>query len=196
LQEGLKHPERVAGLHFFNPVHKLPLVEVIRAPATAEPTTAVLARWAVALGKTPVLAADSPGFIVNRILMPYLFEAVLLAPQGVPVELIDKTMRRFGMPMGPLELLDQVGLDVADPVARALGPVFATRIGDQPGLDALSHTFGEMRQRGWLGQKSGVGFYRYHGKSKKPHRAILSLLPADIGRDASRLMSKLPAAVQ
>src|SRR5207237_925659 len=102
LQEGLDHPQRVAGLHFFNPVHKLPLVEVVRAGSTAEQTTASLARWAVALGKTPVVVTDSPGFIVNRILMPYLFEAVMLAAQQVPVELLDKTMRRFGMPMGPL----------------------------------------------------------------------------------------------
>ena len=129
LQEGLEHPQRVAGLHFFNPVHKLPLVEVVRAPATSEPTMAALSRWAVALGKTPVRVADSPGFIVNRILMPYLFEAVVLAAQGVPVTLLDTTMRRFGMPMGPLELLDQVGLDVAAHVARALRPIFADRLG-------------------------------------------------------------------
>src|SRR5207244_261338 len=157
LQERLTHPERVAGLHFFNPVHKLPLVEVIRAPSTNEATTAALAQWAVALGKTPVLVQDSPGFLVNRILMPYLFEALVLAAQQLPVEAIDQTMRRFGMPMGPLELLDQVGLDVADHVARALWPLFAERMADQPGLEALSQVFGQMRQKGWLGQKSGVG---------------------------------------
>jgi 3-hydroxyacyl-CoA dehydrogenase/enoyl-CoA hydratase/3-hydroxybutyryl-CoA epimerase len=196
VQEGLKHPQRVAGLHFFNPVHKLPLVEVVRAPLTALSTTASLAQWAVTLGKTPVMSADSPGFIVNRILMPYLFEAVLLAAQRVPMELIDQTMRRFGMPMGPLELLDQVGLDVADHVAGALWPVFAERMADQPGLVALSQTFGQMRQKGWLGQKSGVGFYRYHGKKKKLHRAVLSLLPADIGDDESQRLSKLLSAEQ
>jgi 3-hydroxyacyl-CoA dehydrogenase/enoyl-CoA hydratase/3-hydroxybutyryl-CoA epimerase len=196
LQEGLEHPERVAGLHFFNPVHKLPLVEVVRAPATAESTAAALARWAAALGKTPVLAADSPGFLVNRVLMPYLFEAVVLAAQEVPVELVDKTMRRFGMPMGPLELLDQVGLDVAGQVARALRPLFAERMGSSGGVDALAETFAQMRQKGWLGQKSGVGFYRYRGKSKKPHRALLPLLPAELAHDDSQLMSKLPPAVQ
>jgi 3-hydroxyacyl-CoA dehydrogenase/enoyl-CoA hydratase/3-hydroxybutyryl-CoA epimerase len=183
LQEGLDHPERVAGLHFFNPVHKLPLVEVIRAPATSESTMAALMQWAVALGKTPLRVSDSPGFIVNRILMPYLFEAVVLAAHGVPVELIDKTMRRFGMPMGPLELLDQVGLDVADHVARALRPVFADRMGIDRGLDALSHTFEQMVQNGWLGQKSGIGFYRYQGKKKTPHQAVLSLLPPGLKRD-------------
>src|SRR5207245_2326498 len=113
LQEGLAHPERVAGLHFFNPVHKMPLVEVVTTPATQHIVAQRLAAWAVALGKTPVLVKDSPGFIVNRILMPYLGEAVLLAAQEAPVEQIDPAMRRFGMPMGPLELLDQIGLDVA-----------------------------------------------------------------------------------
>jgi 3-hydroxyacyl-CoA dehydrogenase/enoyl-CoA hydratase/3-hydroxybutyryl-CoA epimerase len=196
LQEGLEHPQRVAGLHFFNPVHKLPLVEVAQAPATSEPTMASLSRWAVALGKTPVRVADSPGFLVNRILMPYLFEAVVLAAQGVSVPLLDQTMRRFGMPMGPLELIDQVGLDVAAHVARALRPVFADRLGAPAGLEALSETFEQMRQQGWLGQKTGAGFYRYRGRSKKPHRAALSLLPADWGRDASVLMRKLPPAVQ
>jgi 3-hydroxyacyl-CoA dehydrogenase/enoyl-CoA hydratase/3-hydroxybutyryl-CoA epimerase len=183
LQEGLERPERVAGLHFFNPVHKLPLVEVVGAPSTSESTLAVLSRWAVALGKTPLRVSDSPGFVVNRILMPYLFEAVVLAAHGVPVELIDRTMRRFGMPMGPLELLDQVGLDVASHVARALRPIFADRMGNDPGLEALSQTFEQMVQRGWLGQKSRVGFYRYLGKKKGPHQAVPSLFPADLRRD-------------
>jgi 3-hydroxyacyl-CoA dehydrogenase/enoyl-CoA hydratase/3-hydroxybutyryl-CoA epimerase len=196
LQEGREHPERVAGLHFFNPVHKLPLVEVVRTPSTAESTTTGLARWAVALGKTPVLVADSPGFVVNRILMPYLFEALVLAAQAVPVELLDQTMRRFGMPMGPLELLDQVGLDVAGHVARALRPVFAERTGAYPGLDALAQMFEQMQQQGWLGQKCGVGFYLYQGKKRKPHRAALKLLPVDLGSDRSQVMSKLPPAVQ
>jgi 3-hydroxyacyl-CoA dehydrogenase/enoyl-CoA hydratase/3-hydroxybutyryl-CoA epimerase len=196
LQEGLEHPQRVAGLHFFNPVHKLLLVEVARAPATSESTITALSRWAVALGKTPVRVADSPGFIVNRILMPYLFEAVVLAAQGVPVTLLDTTMRRFGMPMGPLELLDQVGLDVAAHVAGALRPIFTDRLGAPAGLEALSQTFEQMRQKRWLGQKSGIGFYRYRGRSKKPHRDALNLLPAAWGRDASELMGKLPPAVQ
>ena len=112
------------------------------------------------------------------------------------MELLDKTMRRFGMPMGPLELLDQVGLDVAGHVARALRPIFADRMGAQPGLDALSETFEQMRQKGWLGQKTGLGFYRYRGKAKKPHQAAFSLLPDDVGPDLSYLMGNLPPAVQ
>ncbi len=134
LQDELEHRERVAGLHFFNPVHKMPLVEVVRAPGTSGPTAAALAQWAVALGKTPVIVKDSPGFVVNRILMPYLLEAVVLAAQGVPIELADKTMRRFGMRMGPFELLDQVGLDIAAHAGQALRPVFGSRLQASSGL--------------------------------------------------------------
>src|SRR5262249_47767943 len=122
LQEGLDHPERVAGLHFFNPVHKMPLVEVVQAPRTDRRAAAALLKWSVALGKTPVLVNDSPGFVVNRVLMPYLSEALLLLVQKMPVLAIDRLMRRFGMPMGPLELLDQIGLDVAAHVASGFPP--------------------------------------------------------------------------
>ena len=118
LQKSSARPTRIAGLHFFNPVHKMPLVEVIHAPVTAKDIAPVLASWAAGLGKTPVIVRDSPGFLVNRILMPYLNEAGMLIAEGLPVEHVDRIMRRFGMPMGPLELLDQVGLDVAAHVAQ------------------------------------------------------------------------------
>jgi 3-hydroxyacyl-CoA dehydrogenase/enoyl-CoA hydratase/3-hydroxybutyryl-CoA epimerase len=169
LQEGLSHPERVAGLHFFNPVHKMPLVEVVRAPATGEAVVATLTQWAAALGKTPVIVRDSPGFVVNRILMPYLNEAVLLLAEGMPVERIDEAMRRFGMPMGPLELLDQVGLDVAAHIARTLQPAFGTRF-------APNAVFAQMVEHGWLGQKSGAGFYQYQGKAKKVQAGAVALI--------------------
>jgi 3-hydroxyacyl-CoA dehydrogenase/enoyl-CoA hydratase/3-hydroxybutyryl-CoA epimerase len=196
LQEGLDRPERVAGLHFFNPVHKMPLVEVVRAAASADEAIATLTRWAVALGKTPVVVKDSPGFVVNRILMPYLYEAVVLAAQKVPVSLIDQTMRRFGMPMGPLELFDQVGLDVVAHSARAMEPLFRDRLGTRPGLGELARTFEEMSRRGWLGQKTGLGLYRYRGKAKTVHRAALATLPRDVGSDVSQLIGALPKAVQ
>ncbi|HZT80612.1 MAG TPA: 3-hydroxyacyl-CoA dehydrogenase NAD-binding domain-containing protein, partial [Gemmataceae bacterium] len=169
LAEGLAHPERVAGLHFFNPVHKMPLVEVVRAPATEEGVIAALRRLTVHLNKTPVVVKDSPGFVVNRVLMPYLHEAVLLVAEGLDIEDVDRTMRRFGMPMGPLELLDQVGLDVAAHVARAVRPVFEKRF---PPGDALER----MRDCRWLGQKNGVGFYRYQGKKRVANEAALPVL--------------------
>jgi 3-hydroxyacyl-CoA dehydrogenase/enoyl-CoA hydratase/3-hydroxybutyryl-CoA epimerase len=169
LQEVLKHPGRVAGLHFFNPVHKMPLVEVVQAPATTDETVAALVRWAIQLGKTPIVVRDSPGFVVNRVLMPYLNEAVLLAREGMSIARIDQAMRRFGMPMGPLELIDQVGLDVAAHIARSMEPLFGDRF---PPPDA----FQRMQDRGWLGQKSGIGFYRYQGKKKRVNEGAVAIL--------------------
>ena len=169
LEEGLTYPERVAGMHFFNPVHKMDLVEVVRTAATNERSVAVLVQWAIALGKTPVVVRDSPGFVVNRILTPYLNEATLLVAEGMEIEEIDKGMKRFGMPMGPLELLDQIGLDVAAHVARSLAPVLEDRFGTNP-------AFEKMREHGWLGQKSGRGFYTHRGRTA--HAEPLGRKPA------------------
>jgi 3-hydroxyacyl-CoA dehydrogenase/enoyl-CoA hydratase/3-hydroxybutyryl-CoA epimerase len=173
LQDGLTHPERVAGLHFFNPVHKMPLVEVVRTATTEEKVAGILTQWAAALGKTPVVVGDSPGFVVNRILMPYLNEAGILVAEGMPVDKVDLAMRRFGMLMGPLEVLDQVGLDVAAHVARSVGPAFGDRLQPHPALE-------KMCQAGWLGQKSGFGFYRYQGKKKTVHVEALAKLREEL----------------
>jgi 3-hydroxyacyl-CoA dehydrogenase/enoyl-CoA hydratase/3-hydroxybutyryl-CoA epimerase len=196
IQEGLAQPERVAGLHFFNPVHKMPLVEVVQGPRTGERTAAALLQWAIDLGKTPVLVQDSPGFVVNRILMPYLAEAVILLTEGLTVGAIDHTMQRFGMPMGPLELLDQVGLDVAAHVARAVHPLFAVRPAGEATARFLLESFEQLCERGWLGQKAGVGFYRYHGKVKKAHAAVAKILPPEPPGSRNNLMSGLAEAVR
>src|SRR5207302_2831278 len=103
---------------------------------------------------------NSPGFVVNRILMPYLNEAVLLVGEGLTIPQVDAVMTRFGMPMGPLELLDQVGLDVAAHIATAMQPAFGNRFSPNPGFEL-------MPQKGWLGQKNGIGFYRYRGRKKR-----------------------------
>ena len=147
-------PLMVAGLHFFNPVHKMELVEVVRAAETSDATIARLVGFVRALGKTPIVTADSPGFLVNRVLFPYLGEAVLMVAQGHAVEQLDKQIRRFGMPMGPLELLDQVGLDVALHVARSLDGVLK-------GVEPVAEQLGLMVDRNMLGSKTGNGFYRY-----------------------------------
>jgi 3-hydroxyacyl-CoA dehydrogenase/enoyl-CoA hydratase/3-hydroxybutyryl-CoA epimerase len=190
LQEGLSHPDRVAGLHFFNPVHKMPLLEVVRTSATQEKVADILMQWGAAVGKTPVLVGDGPGFVVNRILMPYLNEAGMLVAEGMPVDKVDLTMRRFGMQMGPLELLDLVGLDVAAHIAKSVGPAFGDRLKPHPALEL-------MCQAGWLGQKSGLGFYRYQGKKKTVHAEALAKLrenlnggrePADPSLAADKLM--------
>lgn len=167
--EGLSHPERVAGLHFFNPVHKMPLVEVARTPTTSTEALARLTAWALALGKVPVQVGDSPGFVVNRILMPYLNEAILLLAEGLPILKIDVAMRRFGMPMGPLELLDEIGLDVAAHVAGAMRPLMADRFEINPGFE-------QMRRQGWLGQKSGRGFYNHKNDKRRPNTLAENLL--------------------
>jgi len=186
LQEGLAHPERVAGMHFFNPVHKMPLVEVARAPASNDQGLATLTQWAIALGKTPVVVRDSPGFVVNRILMPYLNEAVLLISEGLDIEPVDRVMKRFGMPMGPLELLDQIGLDVAAHVAQSMRPVLAGRF--EPNA-----AFEKMHGDGLLGQKTGRGFYLYHGKKPKVNSQARQLLR---GEPSSTVSEALPSAVR
>jgi 3-hydroxyacyl-CoA dehydrogenase/enoyl-CoA hydratase/3-hydroxybutyryl-CoA epimerase len=193
IAQGLRYPERVAGLHFFNPVHKMPLVEVVRGPATAAATEAALKAWAIALGKTPVAVKDGPGFVVNRVLMPYLLEAVVMAGEGVKPDVIDKSMRRFGMPMGPLELLDQVGLDVAGHIARAMQPLLESRLAAKP---EMTGAFELMAQNGWLGQKSGIGFYRYRSKKRTINHAILDVIGRAAGTNAATTMARLPVSVQ
>jgi 3-hydroxyacyl-CoA dehydrogenase/enoyl-CoA hydratase/3-hydroxybutyryl-CoA epimerase len=178
MQEGLAQPSRLAGLHFFNPVHKMPLVEVARTSLTSPAVIQKLTDWAASLGKTPIVVGDSPGFIVNRILVPYLNEAGMLVAEGMPVESIDRVMRRFGMPMGPLELLDQVGLDIAAHVADSLKGVFAGRLTPHPALE-------RMGQHGWLGQKAGRGFYRYDGKKKVVDRQAMEELRRELGASGS-----------
>jgi 3-hydroxyacyl-CoA dehydrogenase/enoyl-CoA hydratase/3-hydroxybutyryl-CoA epimerase len=191
IQEGLTHPERVAGLHFFNPVHKMPLVEVIHATRTDPRTPPALVQWAVALGKTPVLVRDSPGFVVNRVLLPYLSEAVVLATQRVAPARIDRAMRRFGMPMGPLELLDQIGLDVATHVAESIADKQHAAH-----ADLVRALFEQMRSKGWLGQKSGAGFYRYRGRSKRLNVPALKMLYRQQGPGPRRAVPPQPGEVR
>jgi 3-hydroxyacyl-CoA dehydrogenase/enoyl-CoA hydratase/3-hydroxybutyryl-CoA epimerase len=189
LQDGLSHPERVAGMHFFNPVHKMPLVEIARTPRTNDGSLAVLTRLAVALGKTPVVVNDCPGFVVNRILMPYLNEAVVLVGEGLTIKEVDEVMTRFGMVMGPLAVLDQVGLDVAAHVARAMQPVVGDRFPPNPGFEL-------MRQKGWLGQKSGVGFYDHRGKRNRAYDLAQNALVATYSDPSAALSQSLPFPVR
>ena len=164
-------PERIVGLHFFNPVHRMPLVEVIAGRRSSPEALATARAFALRLGKVPVLVADEPGFLVNRILTLYMNEALRLLTEGVAVARIDDAMVAFGMPLGPLALLDQVGLDTSRHVAQIIGGAFGARIGsDGAALDALV-------QAGRLGQKNGSGFYRYRdGKRTVPDPQIRSIL--------------------
>jgi 3-hydroxyacyl-CoA dehydrogenase/enoyl-CoA hydratase/3-hydroxybutyryl-CoA epimerase len=169
LQQDLKHPERLAGLHFPSPVQKMPLVEVVRTPATVEQTAVRLADWVATLGKTALFVKDTPGFLIHRMLMPYLNEAVLLLREGMRIGQVDETMRRFGMTAGPLEFLDQLGLDVTARLAESLQPVFGGRL-------ELDTAFAELAESGWLGQKSGSGFYRYDRRRPRENGVVLTVV--------------------
>ncbi len=169
LADGLQHPARFVGLHFFNPVHRMPLVEVVRGAKTSDATLVTAVALARRLGKTPVVVRDSPGFVVNRILMPYLREAMHLLEEGHDLQAVDRAMRRFGMPMGPFEVLDEVGLDVAKKVAGVLSAAFPARMQSAPLLDRLVSA-------GRLGRKCGLGFYRHAGRTRTADPALRALL--------------------
>jgi 3-hydroxyacyl-CoA dehydrogenase / enoyl-CoA hydratase / 3-hydroxybutyryl-CoA epimerase len=172
---GARVPARVVGMHFFNPVHRMPLVEVIRGRETSEETVATVFALAKTLGKTPVVVKDSPGFLVNRILAPYLSEAVRLLQEGCRIEDVDRAMTGFGMPVGPIALLDDVGLDVAVKAGEVLQAAFPERM-KPAGQESLVAT-------GRLGRKSGKGFYDYeNGKRGKPSKeayVALRAVPAE-----------------
>src|SRR5207247_2000076 len=151
-----RRPEDVVGLHFFNPVHKMPLVEVIKGPRTSQEAVATAVALAKRIGKTPIVVGDAPGFLVNRILMTYLGESLVMIEEGEMIDEIDRVMLDFGMPMGPLALLDQIGIDVASHVAGVLSEAFRDRAPRSTALQIL-------KDKGWLGRKSGRGFYAYPG---------------------------------
>lgn len=171
LRTVLTAPRRFIGLHFFNPVAMLPLVEVIRCEDTDQEAMDIGFAFTRGIGKLPLECASSPGFVVNRILAPYMAEAMHLAEEGVPLVEIDKAAEAFGMPMGPVELVDSVGIDVALHVSKVLGAAM-----NRPVPERLS----KMVDDGLLGRKSGQGFYRWEdGKAVKPS-ADKASVPADI----------------
>lgn len=157
IAEKLKAPERLIGLHFFNPVAQLPLVEVIRSTFNTDAEIGKGAAFALAIGKSPVVVKSAPGFLVNRVLMPYMLGAVQRVEAGESKELLDAAAVAFGMPMGPIELMDTVGLDVGKSVATELGH----------GVPEGSQ-FDRLVKEGKLGRKSGEGFYKWvDGKAQK-----------------------------
>ena len=160
LAQGLARPAQFAGLHYFNPVALMPLVEIVRHPGMDEATQQRLAAFCKAIDKLPVPVAGTPGFLVNRLLFPYMLEAATAYAEGIPGPAIDRAAVRFGMPMGPIELIDTVGLDVASGVGRELAPYLGLQI------PATLATPPEMGRRG---KKDGQGLYAWEdGKAKKP----------------------------
>jgi 3-hydroxyacyl-CoA dehydrogenase/enoyl-CoA hydratase/3-hydroxybutyryl-CoA epimerase/3-hydroxyacyl-CoA dehydrogenase/enoyl-CoA hydratase/3-hydroxybutyryl-CoA epimerase/enoyl-CoA isomerase len=150
----LQRPERFAGMHFFNPVDRMPLVEVIRGESTSDQTVATLVALSKQIGKTPIVVKDGPGFLVNRILFPYMNEALVLLEEGADLRAIDQAATAFGMPMGPITLYDVVGLDTALYAGRVIQAAFPERT-------VISNLLDELVAMGRLGQKSGAGFYKY-----------------------------------
>lgn len=160
MQTALKNPGRFVGMHFFNPVNKMPLIEVIRGEKSTDEAVSTIYQLSKKLGKTPIVVKDSPGFLVNRLLLPYLNESVYLLLDGVPVEEIDRVFLEFGMPMGPMELIDEVGVDVGEKVSHILYDAFGKRMEPAP-------VHGKIVKSGRLGKKSGQGIYRYEGPKKE-----------------------------
>ncbi len=160
LRGKLAAPQRFLGLHFFNPVAQMPLVEVVRHERLDPAIEKRALAFCKAIGKLPVAVKGTPGFLVNRILMPYLLEAMRLYNEGVPGPVLDKVATKFGMPMGPIELADTVGLDVCASVGKELAPFLGLEL--PPGLE-------DKMEAGKRGKKDGQGLYVWHeGKPQKP----------------------------
>lgn len=176
----LQRPERLVGLHFFNPVAKMQLVEIVQGKHSAQDELKRAAAFALQIGRLPLPVKSTPGFLVNRILMPYLLEAVTLVQEQVPASLVDKAAVEFGMPMGPIELADTVGLDICLSVAEILSQHMNTTVPEVLRDKVLD---------GQLGRKSGEGFYQYkRGKLQKSRVGKDVKAPSDI---TDRLMMRL-----
>ena len=160
LATDLKNPDRFCGIHFFNPVRRMKLVEVIRGEKTSDQTIATAVQYAKSIGKSPIVVNDGPGFLVNRLLLPYMNESLELVSEGAAIADIEKASKKFGMPMGPITLYDVVGLDTAFYAGRTMWEAFPDRINASPILPALV-------KAGRLGQKSGKGFFSYDNPKKK-----------------------------
>jgi len=180
LAEQLARPERLVGLHFFNPVSQMPLVEVVCGASTSADAQDLGVAFTRRLDKLPIVCRSAPGFVVNRVLMPYLHEAMYLAQEGVALAAIDAAATDFGMPVGPIELADVVGLDVAQDV----GTIIAAELGrPAPAHPQLAELVAARK----LGRKSGAGFYTWHdGHPTKPPAS--GQAPADA---ADRMMLAL-----
>ena len=185
-------PERVVGMHFFNPVHRMPLVEVIAGAASSPEAVSTVHAFAIELGKIPVVVRDAPGFLVNRILMLYFNEALRLLGEGVAIEDADAAMTGFGMPMGPFALLDEIGLDTGQHAAAVLEGAFGKRIGS--GAPAMAAVVSSGR----LGKKNGKGFYLYkNGERTRPDPAIRKLVgaPAPLQLPVETLQERMVLAM-
>jgi 3-hydroxyacyl-CoA dehydrogenase/enoyl-CoA hydratase/3-hydroxybutyryl-CoA epimerase len=158
-------PEHVVGLHFFNPVSRMKLVEVVIAKQTSDETRDRSLSFVRQIGKLPVVVRDSPGFLVNRVLFPYLLEAAELFESGVDAEQIDRALVEWGMPMGPLRLIDEIGVDITIDIGNTLEKAYGQR-------DHVAAVLLWLRDQQMLGRKTGAGFYKYEGRSQTPNDSL------------------------
>ncbi len=165
LSKETSKPERVVGLHFFNPVSRMKLIEVVVGDNTADATRDAALAFARQVGKLPVVVRDRPGFLVNRVLFPYLLDAAELYDAGIDVLEIDRALTGWGMPMGPLRLIDEIGVDITIDIAATLEKAYGRR-------DKANELLHKMRQEGLLGRKTGAGFYKYEGKAQSPNESL------------------------
>jgi len=187
LAKGLTDPKRLIGIHFFNPVAMMPLVEIVKTSKTSEQTIQQAIAFTLHIGKLPLPVMSAPGFLVNRILMPYLVEAVTLYEEGVSPEAIDKAALDFGMPMGPVELADTVGLDICHSVAENLASAYGT---------SVPAVLGQFVEANKLGKKTGRGFYQYKkGKPIKNNDADLGDQKTIRNRLVYRLLNESAACI-
>jgi 3-hydroxyacyl-CoA dehydrogenase/enoyl-CoA hydratase/3-hydroxybutyryl-CoA epimerase len=176
LSASLKYPERFIGMHFFSPVNKMPLVEIIPSERTKKEVIASTIALAKQMKKTPIVVKNCPGFLVNRIFLPYINEAMNCVLDGASIEEIDAIFLEFGMPIGPLALADEVGLDVGLKVLSVLENAFPDRVHVQECFKALA------KEGKLLGKKSGAGFYVYKKKSKTVNKDMMSYISASISK--------------
>jgi 3-hydroxyacyl-CoA dehydrogenase/enoyl-CoA hydratase/3-hydroxybutyryl-CoA epimerase len=169
MAEAVKDKSRVLGIHFFNPVHRMPLIEIIRPSQTSDRAIATAVEFTRRIGKIPIVVSDTCGFLINRILLTYLNEAARILEQGASIEKIDAVMLGFGMPMGPFTLMDEVGLDVGYKVALILENNFGEKM-------KVAEIMKKLYEKKWSGRKSGKGFYIHRGKKRVINKEVYNLL--------------------
>jgi 3-hydroxyacyl-CoA dehydrogenase / enoyl-CoA hydratase / 3-hydroxybutyryl-CoA epimerase len=186
LAEQTGSPEHVVGLHFFNPVSRMKLVEVVVSDRTSEETRERALGFARQIGKLPVVVRDRPGFLVNRLLFPYLLDAAELFESGVAIAQIDQPLVQWGMPMGPLRLIDEIGVDITIDIASTLEKAYGRR-------DHAVAVLHWLREAKMLGRKTGAGFYSYEGKSQQPNEALEKWIAALHGDPEGAEGPEIPA---
>ncbi len=179
MSKATKNPKNVIGMHFFNPVHRMPLIEVIKGEFTRDEAVATIVDFSKRLGKTPIIVKDTRGFLINRILLPYINEAAIILETGSSVEEIDRIATTFGMPMGPFTLIDEIGVDIGFKVAKILEEAFGERM-------RVAKIFELANKKGLFGKKIGKGFY-IHQKKKKIFNKEINELVTGLKKTSDKL---------